>query len=222
MRTMLVVGLALALTACATVSKQGAKYETGSFPRIGELTTVRVGQVIASRYDYLAEMTAVLRVDVPGSFWAGRNGLVAGDSLVSAVSAGAQVFCAVPIQVSTPCLRDVDADGRFDHAAVFNAYGLLVNDREIPPAEYRAANQTIRDGFKYELIYQGVDNGVVRIAYREFTDNLARPAFSQDLTYTLAANGETRATFRDVTMQIKAANNDSIEYTVTSGFGGDQ
>ncbi len=99
-----------------------------------------------------------------------------------------------------------------------NAYGFLVNGVEIPPAAYRLGDHSIRDGFKYELLYQGIDNGVVRIAYREYTENLARPAYSQDLTYTLEPSGQTRIRFRDVSAVIHSANNNEIQYTVESGF----
>lgn len=218
------VGLSCAalalLVGCATVQQQSAKYQSGNFPDAGTRTVVNVGQVMVSSFDYLSNVTATMRAEVPGSFWAGRNGIMAGASLVSATSKGVQVFCQPPGNLGQPCVQDTNGDGSFDRASTFNAYGVLVNGRDIPPAEYRLTNQTILDGFKYELIYQGVNNGVVRIAYREFTENLARPAFSQDLTYTVAAGGNTPARFRDVEMVIHAADNTRIEYTVTSGFAG--
>lgn len=119
--------------------------------------------------------------------------------------------------MGSSCLQDTDNDEQFDRASTFNAYVLLVNGRDILPAGYRRSNQNILDGFKYELIYQGVDNGVVRIAYREFAENLARPAFSQGLTYTLDRE-DTVGRFRDVALAIHAADNNGITYTVTSGF----
>ena len=41
------------------------------------------------------------------------------------------------------------------------------------------------DGFKYELLYQGISASVVSILYREYADSLVRPAFQQDLSYRL-------------------------------------
>jgi hypothetical protein len=98
-----------------------------------------------------------------------------------------------------------------------NAYGYLVNEVVIPPASYHTGNKAIKDGFKYELLYQGLDNGVVRIAYREYTESLARPAFSQNLTYTLNT-GNTQIRFRDVLATIHSADNNEIVYTVNAGF----
>lgn len=99
-----------------------------------------------------------------------------------------------------------------------NLYGMLVNESNITPVGYRRANQTIQDGFKYELLYQGRSGDVVRIAYREYTDNLARPAFSQEITYTLDPGQPTLVQFRNVSLTIEEADNSKIVYTVHSGF----
>ena len=211
------VASVLAVSGCASVQPQQATYQTGKFPEIGTRTTVAVGQVMISKYDYLSQSGATLRDQVSGSFWMSRSGLTAGAKLVGAVSSGELVYCQPPARLGAPCLKDTNSDGRFDYAYTMNAYGFLVNGVEIEPASYRAGDQAIKDGFKYELIYQGNDNGVVRIAYREYTENLARPAFSQDLTYTLELSG-TQVRFRDVSAVIHAADNNQIEYTVGSGF----
>jgi hypothetical protein len=53
---------------------------------------------------------------------------------------------------------------------------------------YDKSSTQVRDeiSFKKELIYTGVSKNVISITYREFKDDLARPAFSQDLKYDLA------------------------------------
>lgn len=209
----------IALVGCgATVLPQQPKYQTGSFPDIGVRTNVNVGQVMVTKFDYLAQGGAILRDAVAGSFWMGRDDLVAGTQLISSTSSGTAIFCQSPARLGAPCLKDTNEDGRFDHAYTINAYGFLDNEVEIPPADYRVGDQSIQDGFKYELIYQGIDNGVVRIAYREYTEHLARPAFSQDLTYTLQSDIETQVRFREVSAVIHKADNNQIEYTVKTGF----
>jgi hypothetical protein len=176
-RLFAVVGVLVA-TGCASVQTQQAKYETGKFPEVGTRTTVSVGQVMITKYDYLAQGGAILREPVSGSFWMGRAGLAAGTKLIAAVSSDEQVFCQPPARLGAPCLKDTDADGSFDHAYTMNAYGFLVNGVDIPPASYRLWDQSIQDGFKYELIYQGIDNGVVRIAYREYSASSFQPGFN--------------------------------------------
>ena len=46
------------------------------------------------------------------------------------------------------------------------------------------------NGFKRELIYSGTSKGTVSLQYREFINDFARPAFSQELSYDLSEGNE--------------------------------
>jgi len=63
-----------------------------------------------------------------------------------------------------------------------------------------------------QLIYSGKSGTVIRIMYREFANQLARPAFSQDLTYDLAES--PIITFRDTKIEVKEASNSNIRFLV--------
>ena len=66
----------------------------------------------------------------------------------------------------------------------------------------------------YELVYSGTDGQSLKIHYREYTgDSLARPAFYQELVYSVA---EPTIRFRDVVIQVHAVTNESLEFTVQS------
>lgn len=218
MKTIIAIVGFVTLIGCASVQTIAPEYQTGKFPELNVESTVNVGQVMVSEYDYLSQDRAILRDSLSGSFWTGRTAAVAGSSLVAAISSGVKVYCLPPGGLGSPCVKDTDGDGFFDKASTMNAYGMLVNETNIDPVGYRQGNQTIEDGFKYELIYQGRDGNVARIAYREYTDNLARPAFSQELTYTLEAGAGTPVRFREVSLTIHQADNNQIVYTVQSGF----
>ena len=66
--------------------------------------------------------------------------------------------------------------------------------------------------FQRELVYTGVANNVVSILYREFTNDLARPAFSQELHYDLGQGSEVG--FRGARFEIVRASNTAITYRV--------
>ena len=68
--------------------------------------------------------------------------------------------------------------------------------------------------FKYELLYQGVQDKVLRLTYREFTGNFARPAFYQELTYNLNNTGSTIIKFKNLDIEVLEANNNSIKYKI--------
>ena len=71
--------------------------------------------------------------------------------------------------------------------------------------------------FHAELIYSGLAGNVVRIVYREYVDNLARPAFQQELQYDLDDSKTIR--FRSVIIEVLAATNQTIQYKVVADGG---
>jgi hypothetical protein len=80
------------------------------------------------------------------------------------------------------------------------------------------AIDTSRDHANYELIYSGLSGGTLHIACREHgTDDAARTAFSQDLTYDLAKNP---IRFRKLVIAVDKATSDSITFRVVSNGDG--
>jgi hypothetical protein len=67
-------------------------------------------------------------------------------------------------------------------------------------------------------LYEGIAGDVIKLTYREYTNNFVRPAFQQDLSYTLHRPGPTEITFRGVRTEVLAADNNRIRYRVVSGF----
>jgi hypothetical protein len=69
----------------------------------------------------------------------------------------------------------------------------------------------------YQIIYTGLSGENVTFVYREFTpDDLARPAFFQNLTYNLAESKVIQ--FRKLQMQVSEATNEGIKLKVLSDF----
>jgi hypothetical protein len=67
-------------------------------------------------------------------------------------------------------------------------------------------------GFRRELVYGGVTQGTVSILYREFSGDLARPAFSQELKYDLSKGREVG--YKGARFEILDANNTVIRFRV--------
>jgi len=66
--------------------------------------------------------------------------------------------------------------------------------------------------FKQELVYTGSSQGVVSMVYREFKDDIARPAFSQEIKFDITSDNVVG--FRGSRFQIINANNTGIKYKV--------
>ncbi len=66
--------------------------------------------------------------------------------------------------------------------------------------------------FKRQLIYGGLSQNVISISYREFVDNMARPAFTQDVKYDL---GESKIIgFKGARFEVSKATNTELTYKV--------
>lgn len=68
------------------------------------------------------------------------------------------------------------------------------------------------DELKKQLIYTGTSKGVISVTYREFKNDMARPAFTQDLKFDLS-EGKTIG-FKGSRFNIIEANNTEIVYEV--------
>jgi hypothetical protein len=71
-----------------------------------------------------------------------------------------------------------------------------------------------RDSFKMELLYSGVFQSTLTLTYREFKDDLARPAFTQELKYDLSQGDEIG--FRSARFRVLKATNTGLTYQVIS------
>ena len=71
-------------------------------------------------------------------------------------------------------------------------------------------------GFQRELLYNGKAGTTIKVLYREFKNDMARPAFTQELTYDLAESDLIG--FQEVRIRVSKATNTSITYTVEIGF----
>ena len=68
--------------------------------------------------------------------------------------------------------------------------------------------------FAAELIYSGLAGKVVQAVYREYVNDMARPAFTQELQYDL---GEERSiAYKSLRMRVEDATISTIRYSVVS------
>lgn len=203
---------------CSAVKVVQPEYKEGYFPEVNKVTTVNVGQPMVTEYEYFSEKKAILMGNVSAGIMLARRDASKGMSLVPVTSDGIEVFCLPPGGLGSPCFRDEDNDKKFEWAYSLNGYNALIEKMQITPVPYKKMQHKLKDGFKYELLYQGLDEDVVKISYREYTENLARPAFRQEISYNLKSGGDTDIQFKDVNLTIHHADNMGVKYTVNSGF----
>jgi hypothetical protein len=188
---------ALLPASCANVAPAPVERKTGRSVELGTQAAAAVGDVIYSEFDYTAASGAVMLQ--PVSMTVGLGGSVqvpAVTQLVSASVDGNPGYCTTALTYSDPiagpyrptCYLDGDGDNRFETLWVApGAIGFTyVLD---PPVQYKSGQITgDASGYKYELLYQGLDGNTLRVGYREYIDNMARPAFAQELTYPVRSH----------------------------------
>lgn len=72
--------------------------------------------------------------------------------------------------------------------------------------------------FRVEYIYTGFASNVLSATYREFRDDMARPAFMQELKYDISQ--DKIIGFKGARIEVLSAGNTGIKYVVRSGFDG--
>jgi len=71
-------------------------------------------------------------------------------------------------------------------------------------------------GFRQELIYSGRSGDTISFLYREFSQDLIRPDYSQEMQYDLT--GGAIVGFKSVRLEIIEATNTEVTYKVLQGF----
>lgn len=73
-----------------------------------------------------------------------------------------------------------------------------------------------RDNFQQSLIYTGKQGNTVKFLYREYKEDMARPAFSVEVTYDL--NDGSEVAFKNARLKVIKATNASITYSLINNF----
>ncbi|WP_295996369.1 hypothetical protein [Rugamonas sp.] len=113
------------------------------------------------------------------------------------------------------CLIDEDKKNIFT-AAMFEGYAPRFPLSNPVPYDVEVTETAIeeKDDFYVDMLYQGLSKGEVKISYREFSGGYARPAFTQDVAYELAADGTTTLAFKGLRIKVLKATGSTISYVL--------
>ncbi|CUI05964.1 hypothetical protein LXA47_26360 [Massilia sp. P8910] len=113
------------------------------------------------------------------------------------------------------CLVDMDNDLIFDHAE-FEGYAKIFPISNPVPYTVAVVETKIldQDALVVQVIYQGISKGELKFSFREFKNGLARPAFTQDITYELARDGTSEIGFRGFRMKVQKATNTNVDFVL--------
>lgn len=218
MKNILIIGFVLGLVGCATpVYNSTASVSNISKPPLNSINTVSVGdqmlvQGTMRQNDVLDvyEPTKVSMYTIPTGQYSKNGENEKGKYFSPISSTGAKVdksFIADPLQVimTTP-------DGRLCIITVFNVKTCEVGKN----FGFKKTTVASENSFQQTLIYSGKVGNKINIGYREFSSNLARPAFNNDVEYDLHESKQIG--YKGALLEIVDANNQSITYKVLKNF----
>ena len=171
-------------------------------PELGSLSLARPGEPMYANYNYDAITIAFLSKEVVYDEYSSRR-LHPRTPFYQMINGK---YCRVS---GSPCLEDADKDGDFDKPGKDPE---TLKKIDVPYELVEEFFDASSEGFRSELVFQGIAAGVLRLAYREFVNDMARPAFTQVLTYDYS--GPTTLAFQSLEFEILEAGNMGITYRV--------
>lgn len=207
------------LAGCATNAVTIMPMQQKGFYKSPEQNTrvkVSVGDVLYEESDTVEQQIAM--VLQPIQVRAMVTGNVINNKLVLSNVNGRQLYCGTAMfsdsRLQSICLIDTNNSNAFDKILWVNTLGDGEETLK-QPAQYIPNKKEIISGYRQELIYQGRVGNSISLLYREYSGDLARPAYSQTVTYEVNTSAETKASFRGLNITIYGANNSGVEFSVS-------
>ena len=226
-RIALLLAASATLSGCASIAieeQSTVSVKTGQAPPLKQLSSTAVGGTLYSQFRYWSRVGYRLDESVNMSFALGRIAAPQGTFLAKARSDGKTAYCTENRSYIDPLVGPHAVACFYGDGSVLTRVsatpGMITMSKDLPKAipfsisELTAAHE---DAFKYELLYQGINKKTLRIAYREFLREMARPSFFQEATYDIEEL-PTTISFRSVSIRVLSADNNSLKYEVLSGF----
>ena len=97
-------------------------------------------------------------------------------------------------------------------------FGFFKQDVAVPATNFQLEKcmLTNASAFRREIVYSGGAKGVVNFQFREYVNQMARSAFSQDLSYDLSQGNEIG--FKGARIKIIKVTNTGLRYVVLKPF----
>jgi hypothetical protein len=223
-RLRIVVLFSCALLGCAAPSyNYRATTKQISFPGVGEESRVSVGDTMVSQGSLAEHDALVVEQDVSVGLL-GLYTIQRGTYLKEGENGGAEFYSIHNPFVEGGAIRLGALAGPPKVVALYDAEHKLCVIRELNDqmcasgASYSKSKKTIEsiNTFQQSLIYSGRVGTRIKLGYREFSGNRARPAFNNDVDYDLTES--TVIGYKGARLEVLEATNESIRFKLISNF----
>lgn len=227
MRLLLFIS-SLILMSCGGVKKNIVKPETYTkvIPQLNEIKNVEIGSQVIYRekghqYDaikltkaFTIKLDDVFKVIEEGKIFINQYNTNEYDFYSS--STNSEFGVAIPKSDKSPLIYyKSDIDGIYSTGLSYNGLTLIKPKEQLEYIQTNVSSKN-KDYFKEEFIYNGRVGNALKFIYREYINDYARPAFTQEVQYDLSENKIIG--FRGMRIEIINASNTKIEYKVLNYF----
>ena len=234
-----VLGLALAIVGggCVSLTPSAPTLSYRDFPNEGTESTVEIGSPLVYKSKVLEfdgiVLPEPLMVQGSGLNKGSRFQFESGEFIATASDSTRIYFYAVDQTKAKEIAFGDSGEFRLKNSRIgisenrttgaFEAFhsvnGVVVTRAPIPQEtrlERAKLSQSDAAGFRQELLYNGKSGDMIKVLYREFRNDMARPAFSQELTYDLSESDIIG--FQGVRIRVLKTSNVEITYSVLQHF----
>jgi hypothetical protein len=211
--------LFLAATLFLNASASAQTMRDAILPAPGSPAIVPVGDVVYEKSHLLVLPAYTVSEDFSGKNMFATVVISAGDRFMMIPSKVIMKACrSASIEdfqrrTYNACLFDDDGDGRFDR------YGAneVQSGKKLPhPISYKLTEfvQPASDSIKQTVTYLGSTKDVLRLSYREFVNDMARPAFTEEYTFPLISTFPQTFAFKGVKLRVSAIDGEGLHYVI--------
>ncbi|PKG40214.1 hypothetical protein [Psychromonas sp. Urea-02u-13] len=218
MKKLILAIVVMSLTACSSTQRIPAKVTEHKTPKVNTKNSVSLGESMLESGRITTKKSFTLNSDTSTSdgadivageyFLTGINGV---DGMYSRTDGGVTVKSPV---LGAPYMYPIYIDGKTGEVCFVGIFGISPCSSYKPVVTDKAIYSP--DSFKQELIYTGKVGDKIRFTYREYSNGMARGAFSVDVEYDLSESNVIA--YKGAVMSIQKATNTIINYTITKHF----
>ncbi len=195
-----------------------AQIQQGTKPEIGVKSTASIGEEILSEFRFRGVPGVVLQGDIAANWGSAEIVSLPSGTPLAIIREKKTKACQSRTNWGwVNCVIDTDGDGRFDRVSFNDVAGAK---DIVPPVSYLKAPVSMSvdprfgegNDFKRVYVFTGVSGNTLTISYREFVNNLARPAFTESLSIPLGSTFPQRVAIKGHVLEITGLDGMGLHY----------
>ena len=227
--TPILLCVVFSVTACTTVQvlePPRIVEAIGTEPKIGSTNTTQVGSTMFSQYRLWRKTGIRIPNGYSGSVGGAPVQVTPADYLVRATADSQPAYCTerltmrnlLGVPTKPTCFAGMTPESSFTKVMVpADAVWWI---KQLPePLRFEQVEEDIPrpESVRRELVYLGSAGKIIRLAYREYLGDLARPAFTQEVTYDVA-DLPMQVSFRNARFEVLTIGGSAITYRALSAL----